>query len=112
MNEKEVQARVDFKMNELLTAIENTARNNWGIAFENISQKHSHYWEAFNIMKKMFEKEMRMPLPYDEMALQNKKVKKNAAVDKIMNHSMFRTANVEKRFASFIADTIEEAQNY
>lgn len=41
--EKEIQARIEFKMNELLTGVENACKIHWQMAFENNSQKHSHY---------------------------------------------------------------------
>jgi hypothetical protein len=73
--EKEIQARVDFKMNELLKAIENRANANWSIAFKIGSQKHSYYWEAFEQMKSMFQKELEMSYPYDRMSELNRRKK-------------------------------------
>jgi hypothetical protein len=82
--EEEIQARVNFKMNELLTAIENTAKANWNIAFQNNSQKHSYYWEAFEQIKQMLIKEMQMTTPYNDMAEQERRKKRDEATDKIM----------------------------
>lgn len=82
--EQEVQARVDFKLNELLTAMENTAKANWHTAFGSMSQKHTHYWEAFTQMKAMMEKEMKMAPPYDDMAEQKRRKKRDQAVKVIM----------------------------
>ena len=82
--EKEIQERVNFKINELLTAVENTAKANWNIAFQNNSQKHSHYFEAFGQMKQMLIKEMQMATPYDDMAEQKRRKLRDKAIDKIM----------------------------
>lgn len=65
--EKEVQARVDFKINEILKGVENQANLNWQIAFNNTNQKHTHYWEVFSQLKSMIKNEIDLPVPYDEM---------------------------------------------
>ena len=83
--EKEIQVRVAFKMNELLTAVENTAKANWNIAFQSNSQKHSHYWEAFGQMKQMLIKEMQIATPYDDMAEQKRRKKRDETIDKIIH---------------------------
>lgn len=53
-------------------------------AFQNNSPKHSHYWEAFGKMKQMLIKEMQMATPYNDMAEQKRRKKRNEAIDKIM----------------------------
>jgi hypothetical protein len=82
--EKEIQARVEFKMNELLTGLKNVAQTNWGVAFTSMSQKHTHYWEAFDQMVGMFNKELNMPVPIDEMHRANQRSKRDAAITKVM----------------------------
>ena len=109
--EKEIQERVNFKMNRFLTAIENTARANWHTAFEKNSRKHSHYWEAFKQMKQMLIKEMQMAVPYNDMAEQKRRKKRDEAIEKIMERFCKRGENdyqEKERFLVSIIKTIQE----
>ncbi len=108
--EKEIQSRVDFKMKELLTGIENTAKTNWHIAFHSTSIKHQHYWEAFNQMKDMLIKEMVMGLPYDEMYKRRKWEAKEKAVKTISELLDLRGNSRDQHKLSIIANAIEKAQ--
>ena len=110
--EKEIQARVDFKMNELLTAVENTAKTNWNVAFHSNSQKHSHYWEAFGQMKQMLIKEMQMATPYDDMAEQKRRKKRDEAIDKIMERCCKRGERDYYEKERLLVSIIENAQNW
>ena len=110
--EKEIQARVDFKMNELLTAVENTAKANWNVAFQSNSQKHSHYWEAFGQMKQMLIKEMQMATPYDDMAEQKRRKKRDEAIDKIMERFCKRGERDYHEKERLLVSLIENAQNW
>jgi hypothetical protein len=110
--EKEIQARVDFKMNELLTAVENTAKANWNVAFQSNSQKHSHYWEAFGQMKQMLFKEMQMGTPYDDMAEQKRRKKRDEAIDKIMERFCKRGERDYNDKERLLVSLIENAQNW
>jgi len=110
--EKEIQARVDFKMNELLTAVENTAKANWNVAFQSNSQKHSHYWEAFGQMKQMLIKEMQMSTPYDDMAEQKRRKKRDEAIDKIMERFCKRGERDYHHKEQLLVSLIENAQNW
>jgi hypothetical protein len=110
--EKEIQVRVVFKMNELLTAVENIARVNWNIAFQSNSQKHSHYWEAFGQLKQMLQKEMRMAAPYDDMAEQKRRDKRDEAIDKIMGRFCERSERDYRQKKRLLTSIIENAQNW
>ena len=83
--EEEVKARVEFKLNELLTAVENTAENNWNSAFHSGNPKLGHYWEAFSQLKGMLLKEIEMPTPFDNIAEQDRRRKRDIAIEKIMS---------------------------
>ena len=50
--ELEVQARVEFKMNQLLVGVRSSANRNWDFAFNGHGNPHkqTHYWEAFEQM--------------------------------------------------------------
>lgn len=108
--EKEVQARVDFKMSELLTAIENTAKANWGVARATGSEKHANYFAAFRQLSEMLKKEMRMPPPFDEMSEKNRIDKKNIAVENIMQRLCKKGERDYHHKASIVNDEIEKAQ--
>lgn len=110
--EKEIQARVEFKMNELLTAVENTAKANWNIAFQNNSQKHSYYWEAFEQVRKMFVKEMLMATPYDNMAKQKRRKKRDDVINKIMERFCKRGEHDYHHKERLLVSLIEDAQNW
>ena len=110
--EKEIQARVDFKMNELLKAVENTAKANWNVAFQSNSQKHSHYWEAFGQMKQMVIKEMQMATPYDDMAEQKRRKKRDEAIDKIMERFCKRGERDYHEKERLLVSLIENVQNW
>lgn len=109
--ENEVKARVEFKMNELLTAISNRAKAHWGYALSEMSQKHTHYWEAFNQMQGMFKKELSMAPPCDEMFLANKRSKKDRAIEKIMERFRLRGTKGYHEAEKFLSQVIEDAQN-
>lgn len=109
--EQEVEARVKFKMNEILTAVENTAKANWSEAFHNNSQRHAHYFEAFEQMKKMLIKEMNLPVPYDDMAQQKRRKKRDEAINKIMERFCIRGENNYHAKERFLVSIIENIQN-
>jgi len=108
--EKEIQERVSFKMNELLTAVENTAKTNWNIAFQSNSQKHSHYFEAFGQMKQMLIKEMQMATPYDNMAEQKSRKLRDKAINKIMERFCKRGEADYHQKERLLVSIIEDAQ--
>lgn len=110
--EKEIQARVDFKINKLLTAVENTAKTNWNIAFQHNSQKHSHYWEAFEQIKQMLIKEIQMVTPYDDMAEQKRRKKRDEAINKIMERFCKRGERDYHEKERVLVSIIENAQDW
>lgn len=110
--EKEIQDRIEFKMNQLLTAIENTAKINWNIAFQNNSQKHCFYWEAFEQMKQMLIKETQMATPYNNIAEEKRRKKRNEAIDKIMQRFFKRGEHDYNQKQQIIKSIIEDAQEW
>lgn len=112
--EAEVQARVAFKMNELLTAVTNMANASWHQAFNSGHGKYANYWEAYNLMLARFKKELNLPTPSDHMAMDLKQKNKREAIDKIMEElvSFGRIhPRDEVRVRNFLARTIEALQN-
>ena len=110
--ELEIQARVEFKMKELLKAVENTAKTNWNVAFQSGHPKYEYYWEAFKQMKSMFTKEMQMPVPYDDMVGLRKRKARDKAVDEIMESCKFRGSRENYNKERLIAYCVENAQNW
>lgn len=80
--EKEVQARVEFKMNEFKSVLKNTVAAKYHQAWD-MTQKSQHKWEAFEEFEELFNKECRMPTPYDEMHIRKKWEAKEASVKNI-----------------------------
>jgi len=107
--EKEVQERVNFKLQEIQDAINaevNRAKHLIGYA-NSVS--------AFLRMNEIFNKEKSLPVPYDEMYRERKQKQKNIAVDKIMQRfESIMQGQIDSRelprIASLIAKSIEKAQ--
>lgn len=108
--EKEIQARIDFKLSELLTGLENRAKAEWHNAFQTGSQKHSHYWEAFTELKKMLRKEIEMATPSNEMAETHRREKRDEAVDAIADRLIKRGEPNYHGKLKAVVDAIEKAQ--
>lgn len=112
MGEKEIHARVNFKLEELLTGIKNRVNNNWGKAFQSGNPKYSNYFEAFEELRNMFFKEMDMLTPYNHMSEKKKKEKRNEAVNK-MSETLLKKGERDYHYKQRIINSIiEEAQNY
>lgn len=111
--EKEVQARIDFKLNELKEALKQAANRSWHQALRSGSQKYSHYWEAFEQLERMLEKERVMAVPYNEMAIKNQREARDKAVDEIVQSLNLRRGDREFYHKSaVIANAVERAQKY
>lgn len=83
--DNEVETRVRFKMNELLTGVSNRSKIEWQKAFHSMNPKHQHYSEAFNQVCNMFEKELFMAYPYkfNEKQEADRRQKINNSIEKI-----------------------------
>lgn len=109
--EEEIQARVDFKMKELLKAIEHKAKANWNLAFCSGHPKHQFYLEAFSQMKSMFKKEMEMPLPCNNMSELKKQNQRDRMTEKIVERLDLRGRRGAWEKEMFIYKCLEELQN-
>lgn len=88
--EKEVQARVEFKLSELLTGVKNRVAIKYRQAFD-MTQRSQYAWQAFEELEQMLKKEVMMATPHDDMDKKRKWHAKNKAVTKILDavrHSM------------------------
>jgi len=110
--EKEMQARIDFKMNELRDSVGNTAMRYCEVAWSTMDQKYIHYKEALKMFNEFVDKERDMPTPSNEISEQSRRKKRDKAVDKLV--SMFAKPG-SKDFHVLpqrIAGIIEDAQRY
>ena len=109
--EREVQARVDFKMNELLTGLKNTISANFSAAIKTNNPKYSYYWEAFTQFDEMVKKERDMGTPYNDMAKRELEKKRNNAVTKLSNRLLKRGAYDYHEKERFIVGVVEDLLN-
>lgn len=109
--EKEIQARLEFKMNELLTGVKNRVALKYAQAFD-MTRKSQYMWQAFEELEEMVKKEINMAPPYDEMAKRKMGEAKNRAVEKIANSLNLIGSRAYEGKIRVIVSAIEEAQNY
>ncbi len=88
--EKEINSRLEFKRNEILTSIRNHIQNHQHFAFATVlnnqmaeAAKHQHYREAYQILLDIVEKEFNMPCPNQEMYTEEKYQIKEGCVKSI-----------------------------
>lgn len=108
--EEEIQARIDFKMNELLKAVKNTCIREWGLSYINNSQKHLHYHEAFSMMERILIKERDLVTPSNEMSKEIKRKKRDLAINKIMERFCKRGDRDYHHKEKLLVDIIKEFQ--
>lgn len=109
--EREVQARVDFKMNEFLTGLKNTVNMYYNASLKTGTPKYYYYWEALNILEEMVKKEMEMGTPYNDMAMQEIKKKRDIAVTKLSESLLKRDERNTHEKEKIIAGVVEELLN-
>ena len=113
--ENEVNARVDFKMNELLTAFKNIAGTNYGLAWSTMNTKYVYYKEAYDQAIEIFKKEISIPTPSNRMYSDEMRKKKDIAVTRISNYILkhYRTQIRDlQQLNSFLANEIEKTQKF
>jgi len=114
--EKEVQARVEFKMNELKDGVKNMVKYKYGKAFD-MTQKSQHIWQAWEELEGIFKKETMMATPYNDMAKRKKWEAKENAINGVRKEleNKFRGILRGNEFESLIrrlVTEVEKAQNY
>jgi hypothetical protein len=109
--EKEIQERVEFKINELLTNLRNRLKHKYGQAFD-MTRESNEKLKAFQELMEVAEKEIILPCPYDSMTEERKRKAKDKAVEEItkaLDMRWQRDYHIKiRRFVSII----EKAQNY
>lgn len=109
--EKEIQARVAFKMNELLTGVKNKVRYKYKQAFD-MTQNSQYIWQAWEELEEMVKKEVAMATPYNDMDKRKKWEAKEKAVDNITKSLDLRGRHDYPHKVRVIVSEIEKAQNY
>ncbi len=110
--EKEIQARVNFKMNELLTNVTNMANTNWGIVVNSGHPKYHYYFEAFKQFKQILIKEKNLPLPYDRIHEHNKKEYRDKIIEKLEKRLLKRGTQSYPIDMKVLIEGVEEAMNF
>jgi hypothetical protein len=109
--EDEINARVIFKMNELLTGVKNRVGFKYQQAFD-MTRESEQAWKAFEELEGMFKKEIKLPTPIDNMAMVKKWKNKEKAVDKMKELISFKDGHELHHKLSKIVNIIEEAQDW
>lgn len=115
--QNEVNARVEFKMQELLTGVKNRAGHAWQSAFANNSPKHQHYWEAFRQLEDMVRKETAMATPRDDMYFARRDKKKDEVMrrlDEVYNRYLRGKMRGDDyhHFMQAMVELIQSAQSF
>jgi phosphoribosylaminoimidazole carboxylase (NCAIR synthetase) len=108
---KEIQAQVEFKMNEFLTALKNRLSFKYQQAFD-MTRESNEKWKAFDEISEMMKKEIHLPLPYDNIVEERKRKAKNKAVDKLVESLDLRGIRDYEFKIKSIVSAIELAQEY
>lgn len=112
--EKEIQARMEFKMGEILTSIKNRLGFKHNQAWWDMSQRSQDIWKSFEEVSQVVKKEMELPTPVDNMSQYNKRKAKDVAVDKLVQLFELDTKghNIKRPNINKMVSIIEDAQNY
>lgn len=109
--EKEIQARVEFKMNELLTGIKNRVGHKYGQAFD-MTRESQYKWEAFKEIAEMVKKETEMATPRNNMDKHKKWEAKEKAVANLAKlFDVNRMRDYPEKMKRIVIE-VEKAQNY
>jgi len=121
IKELEIQERVKFKLNDIRDNIKNNISRNKALSFIVLndspanSQRHFYYKEAYQEFSTIFEKEILMGTPVNEMLKHKQEKLKNKTIDEIMVvfDNMFRRkmgGQERNYFLRKIVDIVEKNQ--
>jgi hypothetical protein len=111
--ENEINARVEFKMNELLTGVKNRVAFKYNQALQDSNIVNACIWRAYSELSEMVKKEVQMGTHSNRMHDDKKRKAKDKAVDKLVETLDLKTIN--SRYYSrinTIVSIIEQAQNF
>lgn len=108
--EREIQARIEFKMNEFLTAVKNRVALKYNQAFD-MTRESECAWKSFKEVSDMLNKEINMPTPVDDMVKKAKWEAKEKAVAKIIKSLRLIGMEYNQKIKSIVS-AVELAQEY
>lgn len=108
--EREIQARVDFKMTELLTGVKNRVLHKYNQAFD-MTRESEYTWKAFEELAEMVKKETVMGTPRNDMDMHARWKAKEVAVENIMEIFKCRGRDYDVKIRRLVIE-IETAQEY
>lgn len=110
--EHEINARVEFKMNELLTGIKNRVTFKYCQAFD-MTIESQHVWQSFEEVAEMVKKEIEMATPSDTMYDDKRREKKDIAVNELVEYINNQTRSYSVRLnVNKLVSIIEKAQHF
>ncbi len=110
--EDEIQARIEFKMEEFMTSLKNRLNIKHHQANEERTADSFYKWRAFKEICEVLRKEVRMGPPSDEMAKNRKWQAKEKAVDNIVKRLKLEGTDNWWLKQKIIANEIEDSQNW
>ncbi len=108
--EQEIQARIEFKMNEFKTSLKNRLYFKYGEIFDQTKESYVA-WKAFEEICEILRKEVQMPTPHNNMAKERKRNVKEVAVEKIIKTLDLRGRDYNDKIRSIVS-AVEIAQDW
>ena len=109
--EDEIQARLEFKMNEMMDGLKNRIKFKYSQAWD-MTRESQYHWQAFEEVATMMMKEMKMAPPNNEMAKTRKWEAKEKAVNNLIGDlKLYGTRDYDIKVRCIVR-AIEKAQNW
>ena len=112
--EKEIQERVDFKMNEIITSLKNKAAYHFNSVMNGGNPKDSYKRDGINEAISIVEKERDLPTPTNNMYGEKYMKKRDKFVDDVFERLVPRGSmggQKEINLRSYLANYFEETFN-
>ncbi len=110
--EREIQERVAFKLNDVLSAVTEQANREFNRAFDSTCPVATANHKALTYLKQRIKNEIEMPLPYDQMAEEKFKAARNQAVSTICGRLISRGDRAERNKTSIVVNAVEKAMRW
>ena len=111
LKEREIKERVDYKLEQFETYLNNMIQRTLDDSMKNVHPKYAYYNEAFKMCKAAFRKEKDMPLPFDEMAEKQIRKDNEQFTEKISERLLKRGTREYHINQRFIHNVVMEIQN-
>lgn len=110
--EREIQERVAFKLNDVLSALTAQANREFSNALHLNEPMHVANSKALQFLETRIKKEIEMPLPYDDMAEQKFRAARDKAVSVIHDRTIGRGDRNEQAKVRVIVSAVEKAMRW